>query len=490
MFNSDLTADQILFMENDEEIINYTSPYDKEIKVWPVIRMIVLSMIVERRLYSSKVIIRNSSLGNKFKRIISIFQHTYWNWKTLRRIKNREILITTVGYRYKVVDKYLINRIPDSLYSIANDKTVILESFRNGINPNLRQTKDILSDSPFYVTSKLKCFFLRQVHREQLYKYVDKVCDRARNLYGIEFGIEEREWLKHYTEDECSQAFFLQNMYTKLLCKLGIKLLLIQGACYGGAQSVSLIVAAKRLKIKTAEYQHGMITSGHLAYNYSPNIHNSVAYSFYLPDYILTFGEYWNNNAKIVSKMIKIGSVTREDDINSNEKKTEVNTKFGAQVLLIGDGFETGLKLDYAKELMKGLGAEFRVVFRPHPYERDVIRAFDVQGVEIDGNQNLYESLSQTYALVGEASTVLYEAIGVVKKIIMMDTKMARFYHPEAPFPRSTSVDETVRIIMNLRTDKADNLAPDYFWASSWQANYLNYISSQLVNSQMLTSQA
>ncbi|NTZ20258.1 hypothetical protein EXW96_22740 [Paenibacillus sp. JMULE4] len=89
-----------------------------------------------------------------------------------------------------------------------------------------------------------------------------------------------------------------------------------------------LIKAAKDLKIKVIECQHGLISREHPAYNFDININSS-----YLPDFLLSFGDYIVNTLKDsrildVTQIVPVGSLYLEYMREYYKPKTEIKSLF------------------------------------------------------------------------------------------------------------------------------------------------------------------
>lgn len=114
--------------------------------------------------------------------------------------------------------------------------------------------------------------------------------------------------------------------YIKLLEKLQPRIIFLNTASYGGLDAL-LVKIAKEIGIKAGEFQHGVITKSHPAYNYGEAVFKSEEYRKYLPNYLLTYGDYWNENMNTPVKKITIGNphfwtnyekyIRKEDRINN-----------------------------------------------------------------------------------------------------------------------------------------------------------------------------
>ena len=153
--------------------------------------------------------------------------------------------------------------------------------------------------------------------------------------------------------------------YNRLFDKFShLKLIIAEELCYGGEQAVFCAAASDR-GIVAAEYQHGMISSGHTAYVHSDKLCRNDMYKRTLPQYFLGFGKWWGTQIRIPSKFIPIGYPHRTEQLKNLKDDDDAHTK---DILVLGQTDNTVLEwLDICAELAEKLGAKYRIVFRPHP---------------------------------------------------------------------------------------------------------------------------
>lgn len=118
------------------------------------------------------------------------------------------------------------------------------------------------------------------------------------------------------------------NYNTRLLKKRKPKSIYIV-VSYG---NLPLIAAAKDLGIEVIEFQHGVITQYHFAYNFGEPSKNLK----YFPDKLLTFGKYWANTEGFPKQTIV--EVSGFPYLNQQLKKYEGVSKRENQVLFLSQG--------------------------------------------------------------------------------------------------------------------------------------------------------
>src|SRR5699024_3590183 len=118
------------------------------------------------------------------------------------------------------------------------------------------------------------------------------------------------------------------NYYIKLFSKRKPKRIFIVVSY----ECIPIIAAAKDLGIKVIEFQHGVLTEYHFAYNFSDPTKDIN----YIPDKLLTFGEYWGKTERF-PKQIEI-EVCGFPYLNQQLEKHKGFPKKKKQILYISQG--------------------------------------------------------------------------------------------------------------------------------------------------------
>ncbi|MCL2717267.1 MAG: hypothetical protein FWE14_00580 [Lachnospiraceae bacterium] len=188
----------------------------------------------------------------------------------------------------------------------------------------------------------------------------------------------------------------------------------------------SLIAAARQCKIPTIEYQHGVIGLGDVKYNFL----SCRETGNYFPDYLFTYGEFWDSVCSLPEKAqaIAVGSPL----FDNSKKEYAHNIMDDKVVVYISTGF---IGADLSKHaisfarLTESLG--YRIIYKFHPSECKTWRQrypwlakaeAELNHIEcIDQPVNIYEVLSRAKHVVSVASTVIFEAISFGCKIYIWD---------------------------------------------------------------------
>ena len=179
--------------------------------------------------------------------------------------------------------------------------------------------------------------------------------------------------------------------------------------------NVVLNEVAHELNIPVIELQHGVIGSGHIAYNFARKRSDS-----FLPDYVFLFSEYWKNTARFAQEnenLIVTGYPYLERMMN--EYLPEENTS-GIKRILVLSQPEFSIKI--VKETEKLLDSleenniEYQLYYKLHPAEfsinKEIFQSLkkyrNVTLVE-DCSVNLYELFAKSDIQIGVTSTALFE---------------------------------------------------------------------------------
>lgn len=213
-----------------------------------------------------------------------------------------------------------------------------------------------------------------------------------------------------------------------------------------------------------AEPQHGWIGPSHAAYNYGrvfqrPELRRAV------PDEVLTFGSYWSESIRHPGIVTAIGKPHLERQARSAPATRP------RRILVVSSRTDPEATDAFVMGLRAAIGEEWSIVFRPHPGERAETRAryprlSSAPGVTVDDAPDVYESLKTTAVVIGEASTVLYEARAFGCLVIPRDSAFADNVIGDAFGDRVTDVAQTARRINELDQVGTVDVAPDpHLWA-------------------------
>lgn len=267
---------------------------------------------------------------------------------------------------------------------------------------------------------------------------------------------------------------FLRFLYRRVFRRLRPKVVIVEDGSYGGRAHI--FKWAKESGAATAECQHGMISRAHPAFNYG-KIASTKEYQPYLPDHVLTYGTYWNRRVNIPTNLVPVGNPTLTEHLRevSVEKRRSEQT-----LLIISTGINPVALGAVARDLAASdIGRHFPVVLRPHPSEKPLVDAryghLRPFGVSIDLTGDLYESILRARAVVGEVSTVLFEARYFGKPVFMLDHPYSTLHIDDGFFPVFADANELITLIE--QTPQPTILDAGLF-NPSWKTAYRSWLAT------------
>eukprot|EP01041_Mallomonas_annulata_P033607 gene33607-56255_t len=219
------------------------------------------------------------------------------------------------GARLGLREGRYFNPVSDYFVGAAPARTLAIEDMFGARWPFPRHHNAVLLQTPFRVDGVLRGRLRAGRYRPLSQALVELVCSRAHTQIGWDIGPERRQWLENYCAAGAGSLLPRYRKYRSAFERAGARLLLKEEACYGGADNASAVIAARDLGMATAEYQHGAITFGHDAYNFAPAILESAAYRRTLPDYLLTYGQWWGEQVNAPVRKIAIGNPHRTETL-------------------------------------------------------------------------------------------------------------------------------------------------------------------------------
>lgn len=477
----ELSLGDILAIEDSPAFLDFKCK-DTGMVLWPWIRVPFFRLIISDLLYESPLY--DSSVRqqrNLVQAMVTLARASAHNLLNLQNYK-RDVMVTTVGIGDILSEGKFFNRLSDHFAQIFANDTVVLEDLYQWRWPFPRHFNRTLIHSPIWlkpmIVSRLS---LRNRSSDVASKLIGLAKQRAKTILNWELGEKRESWLVQSLERKIVGTPFLFRSYESWLGRVKPKLLMVECACYGGPLSILLNVA-RRMGIVTAEYQHGLISAGHDAYNFAPTLQESSEYCAMLPGYFLGYGDWWNQQINAPVTKFVIGNPHRSEQIATFAKNNQGKT----DILLLGQRIETTkFYLDLAESIVCAREGDCRVVFRPHPMARTLIRQQFPggkirDGVVVDNNQDIYQSFQSAYAVVSESSTGLFEAIGLVERIFSWDTPITRFALPSHPFQSFNTPDELVAMLRDSSCGTFSDREVEAIWAPRWKENYQRFVQGIL----------
>lgn len=474
-----LALSDLLVIEDDSALLEFCCSATS-LPLWPQVRVIVFRMMMSDLLYGVRLTGTSNAPKSMTRSASTMFRSLIHNSRQLAGEGGRaNICITGEGVADQMVGGKWFNRLTDHFIAAKPADTLVLADHFEWRWPFPRHHGRMIMHAPWQAMNAVRGKMgVQVVHYKQAKDLVQLISDRARIHMGWELDAERRKALTSTLARKAASMPWQYGAYTRLLECVRPKLLMVGAGCYGPA--ASLIAAAKALGICTAEYQHGAVSSGHDAYNFAPAIKNSAIYKRTLPEHFLGYGKWWNDQINAPVKKWAIGNPHRGAKISSLDSERKV---VKSDLLILSDGIEFNLYLELARSLRGHAEAMgLRVVLRPHPLERTA--AFQMTGIEeagfvIDRNSDIYQSLNTAHTVISEVSTGLFEAVGIVKRILIWDTPKSRFGYPSHPFETFDSIEALLDKLSGVdELVFKERFKSEDIWAENWESNFNNFLVS------------
>ena len=474
------TLENILRIEDCTDLTDALCPAT-QMPLWAIVRVAFLRTVVEEKLYtgSFQTLLQRGGRLRGLSQLASV-AHGAWHNRLHRRFLagRNDVLVVSKGLRLLKHDGRYFNALSDYFNRLADASVLNVEELHCGVWPFPRsESQRYLIADPYLFSAKAVGRLGHRRQRERSTGLMHLAADRLEQFTGMRLSAAAIDGLARILARGAASLPFALEGALDFLTRAAPSLILKEEACYGGVENLALIAAARERKIRTAEYQHGMISQGHYAYNYSGGIIANGRFAGLLPDFFLGFGRWWNRQINVPVDKIAIGYPHREEILRRLPRQG------GSDVLVLGDGIDTDVTLRFARDLGGQLDGRLRVVFRPHPIERertrDVMRGGDYRRISADFSGDIYTAFAKSYAVIGEVSTGLFEAAGIVSNVFVWSTPKTRFSFPSHPFVQVGNASE-FGAKLNDSYPSSNVSAIRDLWEEGWEVNYQAFVASIL----------
>lgn len=461
-----------LEIENCDEIQRPQCP-QTGIPLWSQLRIAFFRTIMGDLFYNTPMPTRSGTTSSRRRAVMTMTRSMLRNRRFMPALRSRApILLTGEGVADRWAGAGWHNRLVDPFIERTPDRAAVLLDHSEWRWPFPRSHERVLLHAPFQARHALFGKRMAWRHRQSSADLVRIAVDRARARLGWEIGPKREADLTQFLARKAAALPVQFSDYGGLLDHLGTRLLLVGCGCYG--PSAALIAAARERGIVTAEYAHAGTTAGHDAYNFAAAVRESASYRRILPDYLLNYGEWWDEQVNAPVARFPIGNPARPPLEPAVHNDQDV-------ILILGDGIEFDNYIQIAHHIrgrVSSLGC--RVVLRPHPMERDlVLRRYGKRAgdVVIDAEGTIYQAFASAKAVLSEVSTGLFEACGLVEHIWVLETPKSRFSVPHHPFVSISSLEELDRVVDGVDRVAAPTVVPTSLWKRGWAQNYAGFLN-------------
>lgn len=455
----------------------------EDIPYWFLIRNSVLRAFIGRDIYQSSGAFYGHPTNRKYYIFECIVHFVRTSWKLLSRRKKHILIFPSEAGFYCARSGILKNRYIDEFINADPNISYLVLGSTLGISKGAMVgfPHNYVSMSLIEFLIKIWGYIFRSIHMKTARSFIEEINNRHYELFGSSLNsLEINSVAKQLAGRLASQR--IESAYYRMLLNFfkPIALLYEEGHYQ---HRVILTRVASEMGVKSIEYQHGLIHHNHDAYNFSEAITADDAYASLLPEVLLTYGPYWHQFCNTPSELISIGNPHRETRI-SEYRKQNVESSIN-HILVIGDGIDTERYLKLSSELSEVMGMQGKVIFRPHPMERNSIDPLIYKyknSFEIDQNEEIYNTLITVDTVVSEMSTVLFEAIGIVKNVISIAGCKSGSYYTNIPFESVNCASDIAKLLLGESAQTSKNIQND-FWMAGWKINYQLFVKQIVINS-------
>lgn len=468
---------EILKIEDDVHLIQYECP-ETGAPIWPLIRVPFIRTIMSSWFYATADLITS---GKKYSYLA---QAKTTGFSMLHNMCHKDdlscgIIIQSTGLGNYRKNDQIHDRLAGYFADVYPAETVISQYQPKGSFSLEFSFKNTIFHTPREIVGQLLSRVrVRARHVELANAVISKAVSNANYHLKFKFSRQQLDILATVLARRIAILPYNIDVNFNWFAKRNFKILIKEDACYGGG-SIHSIFAAKLNNMVVAEYQHGVISKGHDAYNFSNALAVSDNIKQILPDYLLTYGNWWSKQSNIPVTKVAIGNPHLSESIRglvNSVKKID-------RILVLGDGIETELYLKLAKKISNIVGKHgTTVTFRPHPFERERVTSSILPScVKLDHFTDIYPSLMASRIVISELSTGLFEAIGLVDRVLLWKTEKSKFAFPDIPFESFSTIEELQAI---LESDEPNSIPSAYppvgdMWEPNWRSRYIKFVEDQ-----------
>lgn len=469
-----MLIDDLLSLET-EELLNFRFT-EHDFLIWPFIRRVVLEKIYFK-LTKSSFPVAYFDKKNFYKKICPYLYHTFCN-NPFKYFNFPIVLFNTQRtVNFKKDGKYF-NRLTDYFALEYPDISLIVERTENQEYKLPRYFENITFEDYIYSIVYFKMIFKKHLKEDEK-KIKDFIIYLKSNFNNY---LNDKDIASIYKKLIVHSKVFplVYDNYRKLFDNLKPKVIISVGR---GSKRIYLYKAAKDYGIKVAELQHGFISNSHILYNYSEDIINSSEYSQYLPDYLLTFGSFWNNCVRDSAKKIVIGNPHLINTVSNIQNRPKNKSNDKKIILIVSQGTHTKEFVETAKEISKKFDKQYVIYFKLHPaevlFEERYKELYTYKNIQVCKDGDIYEYIFVCDFLIGCYSTVVLEALAFKKTVFILDNNWSREFIPSTIGKWFKNTKELIEKIDNNDCNVND-IDLRAVWETNCRKNYRNFIENEI----------
>lgn len=461
-----MIVDDFVEFENNSKVLEYKYHY-KDIIIWPYIRDVLINKVV---------CIQCGILPYTGLRAKENKYRDYVKYNTFK-LPKRDILFFSPSGAVIESKGQIYDRLIDGFVGIAPDASakIMLHSKEFDLKKLGKAGIPFTLDS--FIEKIISCETQRIKHpipKEEQQVINQLICYLKRELpFEVEEGIYEG--IKKSAEYILKAFPFYYKYYGKLIDIVQPKLIVYHAATYG----LMPIRVFRDYGIVTAEYQHGSIDN-QWTYRYGEKIATNLEYRKHMPDYFLTWGDYWTRNVNLPTTVCKIGNPEVQKNIDKFKKmKTDTSGQFTVLIVPESDYQWCVEFIDY---LLKNLPEKFKIIVKIHPLLPDHIQYYEKflvnKRVKVACSGSIYDYFALCKYVVGDMSTAMYEAAAMGKDVFVVANNELTISCMNGGF--ATLLYNGQQFVEEINKQKENKFDSEDFFDSNWKENYKNFLKKVL----------
>lgn len=467
--------DEILSFEENIDILDYTFLYNNTL-IWPFVRFKVFEEAINNKLniQESHDFSTDSKLSNLKYMLNAVRKNPFRNKQCdilmfYSDISN--ILNNNKKYYSKVIGYFA---------EVYKEKTAMIETHYKKSHHQPKQLKNVKYEDIIFILTKISAFKDKVDERDII--IINKFIKYLQEFFPVKFDRKFYIDLKNELLDLAKKIKYYDFYYKKLFKNIKPKIVFIHCGCYGNLQSLAIKVA-NEIGIQTAEFQHGLVSLNHPAYNYGRAIFNSEEYQQYMPKHYLTYGQYWNDNIRMPIKKVSIGNPHFTYKLQNYNSKLQMSNKC-AKILIVSQGTITKELVKLTEELSRKLkDSKYQIIYRLHPgevgFKERYESLYEYSNVLVNTSGDIYDLIYESDYIVGVYSTTLIESIAFDKHIFVYEHVLSKENINKNLGIWFSSSDELYNLIINKK-DIKPQYDINYYWSTNWKDNYKEFLENLL----------
>lgn len=461
--------------ESDPELMNFRFSHDNML-MWPLVRNLVFSEIVNEfygfeNPYSPPLRV---SLKGKLAYLAAVVTN-----QLTRPSKKYDYLLFGIQSTSVKIGEYWFDRINDYFYRLFPEQTLAIES---SVNFSFKQPR-FVSPVLYHDYIKLKAFLLgrlARISKEDASGIENFIAFLEAKLHFVLPGSFIRQ-LRRTLQNHARRMPVLHKAYRGVFRRYRPRFLVLDDACFG--TQACILKWAKEEGIKTAEFQHGLINRSNIIFNIALPLHANSEYRAYLPDFFLSYGDYWNDLVQIPSQMVSIGNPHFEYRKSLLADKVVVKSPGKKRFLVVSQGTVTAILVQFTTELSEKVGEEAEIIYKLHPYEVGFTDRYQslssLPNVNVVSGGDIYECMHEADYIIATSSFTIFEALALQKRVFIFRTNNSEFYISPDLGEWFSHAGELLELIARPIPPHKEINSQSLF-ASDWEPRYRNFIADNI----------